>query len=306
MFVEIRKIICALLAAAGFVFMPTLKGTQEIESEYDEITALIEKKQFKEASALLEDPLRRQEPEAFYYAGMICVYQKDTANALRRFEKGSELQDLNCMYKLAHMYALGIGIAKDPAKAFHLLKKVADRSGHREALFQTGRMLLLGEGTAPDTTEALLYLRRAGEPAENFEASPKAQLLLGAFYREKVDQEKDADKKKELLNEAVRFLKYAAANKESEAWITLGGIYYQGVGGVTPDKSIAELCYSAAASHGSAKGFYNLGVLAIDRKNFDEALMWMKKAAELGDTQAVRFVEKDYPKYKKSLTMPRK
>ena len=53
MFFDFRKIICALLAAAGFVFMPTLEGTQEIEDEYDEVTSLMEKKQFKEASAIL-------------------------------------------------------------------------------------------------------------------------------------------------------------------------------------------------------------------------------------------------------------
>ena len=274
---------------------------------WNNVANLIESKRYKEAEKILEKALRDDYEDACYYMGMLHVRKGEKEKALFYFRKGAALEEINSMFKLAQLYALGWGVAKNEAEAFRLLKKTADRSGYPEAIFQTGRMLLVGEGTSPDRSKAVYYLKQVSDPRCGTEMLPQAQHLLGTYFLEEAEKCGETGRKKELFADAVRILRLAAANKVSGAWISLGGIYYNGSDGSKPDPEKAVLCYLAAvAIDAPVKAHYNLGVIALQNKDYDEALRWMQLAAAQGDPQAKHFVEKDYPKLKGVRTAPEK
>ena len=300
-----------ILALTGLSFAASpLWATPErddpgVIAYWNNVANLIETGKYQEAEKILEKALRDSYEDACYYMGMLHVRKKDSRKAVYYFKKGAEQNELNSEFKLAQLYAVGWGIPRNEAESFRLFKKIADRSGYPEALFQTGRMLLVGEGTPVDRSEAVRYLKQVSDPRCGTEMLPHAQHLLGVYYLEEAEKCGDAGRKKELFADAVRILKLAAASKISGAWITLGGIYYKGRDGRKPDPEKAVLCYLAAvAIDAPAEAHYNLGVIAIENKDYDEALKWMQLAAAQGNLKAKHFVEKDYPKFKGVRTAP--
>ena len=80
-------------------------------------------------------------------------------------------------YWLAHMTELGLGTAKDPAKAIDLYKKAADQ-GNVAAQARLGEIYLEGDIDAPDFQSARVYLDKAA-----IQGHARAALLLGHIYR---------------------------------------------------------------------------------------------------------------------------
>ena len=86
----------------------------------------------------------------------------DKAEAAGWYEKCADAIP-TAKFNLAAMCLTGDGIPRDQRKAFRLYREVADSTEDKDALFQTGRMLLEGLGTEQDANEGFRYLVRAAD-----------------------------------------------------------------------------------------------------------------------------------------------
>ena len=302
-----KKFVFAAFVATSALLLPQLDAAPAPELEekktFEKTVALMTAQKFKEAEKLLEGLLRKNSPRAYYYMGMIQARKNDPQKTLAYFRKGTELGDLDCTFKLACLYSMGWGIPKDMPGAFALFKKVAERSGYPEAYFQMGRMLIIGEGLPADQKAAVKYLKAAAEPeSKENEPHPVAPYLLGTFFKEEAAKTKDAAKQKELWNNAFYYLELAAERKVCGAWLNLGNMYYYGNGISEPDKDRALLCFKAAAADAqhAPTAWSNIAAIALEKGDPDEALKWMKLAAEKGNAAAQKFLREGYAHYKKN------
>lgn len=243
------------------------------------IQTMIGNGQYIRAEQLLEEAIRRDCKEACYYMGMLHARKGEKSKAAFYFKKGAALNDANSEFKLAQLYSLGWGVPKDKARAFAMFKKISDRFGYAEAMLETGRMLLTGEGTAVNRSEAVRYLKQISAPGSS-KVLPAAQYLLGSYYLEEAEMTGDTDRQKEFFGKGLQLLRLAGSGKVSEAWITLGNIYYNGKFDLESDREKARLCfYAAVAIDGSPKAQYQLGVIAMENRETEEAHRWMQLAS---------------------------
>lgn len=85
--------------------------------------------------------------------------------------------------------------------------------------------------------------------------------------------------------EAARWFQLAANLGDPQGEFSLGRAYLQGEG-VEKDLAKAKLLFEKAADGGVAGAAYNLGVMAIQDKDFNAAAGWFSRAAGGGNTDA--------------------
>jgi hypothetical protein len=238
----------------------------------------------------------------------------------RNFEKTlkeARIGTLEAQYELALMYANGIGVGADVAKAIQWLQQAAGK-GLSSAQFLLATRYLNGIGVERDETTALLWLGKAAA-----QGNAKAILRLGRFmeapHREAalaclqqaaqaglVEAQwawarsilKDAagkDARPEQLRQAWDCLIDAAEQGMAAAQNALGDFYLQGVA-VAADSAQALDWYRRAAAQGSLQAMVSLERLqlagatrhnaATRRKTSQERRLSPQKwldAAESGD-----------------------
>ena len=86
-------------------------------------------------------------------------YLTALVEATKRME---EKNDPKAMALLAELYANGLGVSMNDAKAAELYQRAADR-GDREAMFQLGLMRYSGRGGKRDTGRGGQAFRRGGQ-----------------------------------------------------------------------------------------------------------------------------------------------
>jgi TPR repeat protein len=94
--------------------------------------------------------------------------------AAERGSRGAQ-RDLGAMYATGDWTAGKAG--KDPAKAVFWYRLAAE-GGHDDAQYNFGFMCILGEGTAPNVDEGLLWLHRSAD-----RGNTSAMRLLADLYR---------------------------------------------------------------------------------------------------------------------------
>ena len=102
--------------------------------------------------------------------------RKDEGAALHWFRQASEQGSVAARYELALMYSLGRGVIRDPARAAHWYGLLA-ADGHITAQYLLARMLESGSGVARDMSRALWWFRRAAE-----QGHVGAQTRLGEAF----------------------------------------------------------------------------------------------------------------------------
>lgn len=112
----------------------------------------------------------------------------DYATAKQGFEAAAEAGDPAAQYWLGHMYAEGIGVAKDDAVAARWMSKSAD-AGNIAAMRDLGIMYLNGDGVLQDYALAKEWLEKAA-----FENDTVAQRNLGTIYAEGLGVPEDKSK----------------------------------------------------------------------------------------------------------------
>lgn len=260
----------------------------------------------------------------------VTYYQKAIDVGIARNVRDDEWR--KAYVSLAMMYRRGNGVAKNDAKAVELLK-LAMEAGHSGAAFQYGRMLEAGyEGFKADVNaaaeaykkavamksgEAALALARlyrsgvvSGEStgAANEmtaraitllrESSEKgngmAAYMVGYLYEVGDGVEKDA-------GEALKWYDKGAKLGAPAALAAAARLYGQGAGG-SGNIQKATLYMRRAAQAGSINAALELGealfasggyYIAIEK---DEALMWLKRAAEANNNRAINRLAEWYLK----------
>ncbi len=131
----------------------------------------------------------------------------------------------------------------------------AAQNGHAAALWQLGRMYANGDGVQKDEAKALqIYSQIANEHADDNPRSPDSQFV-------------------------------------SDAFVSLGRFYREGLGGVEVNQNRARRFYSYAASYfGNADAQYRLAFMYMNGEGGDanprHAARWFKLAAQKGHPRA--------------------
>ncbi|HET6473261.1 MAG TPA: tetratricopeptide repeat protein, partial [Pseudomonadales bacterium] len=103
-----------------------------------------------------------QRARAYYIRGFAFLLDRLYVSAAQDYARALELDPDNpsVMTELGRMYADGIGVGKDPARAFDLLQKAA-RGGNDSARLYVGYALLTGTGTKADVPKARYWLQES-------------------------------------------------------------------------------------------------------------------------------------------------
>jgi len=245
-----------------------------------------------------------------------ALYSKAVTTAEAAIKTG---KDDEALVTLGIAFDQGRGVKSDYAKAMDYFKKAADL-GNREAWRRMGAMYRFGDGTPKDYNKALECYKKAfdmGDAAADFES---AEMFLHWDFAGHADYAKNYLVQAGLwgycpaMSEAgYLFMKGAGSGPKPEVpknytnamrWFTegsnlgdaacmngLGLMIGSGFAGPV-DQEKATAWYKASAEGGCDSGMYNLASVFEDKKDYAQALVWYRKAAE-----------KDYPAARASLGM---
>jgi uncharacterized protein len=247
------------------------------------------------------------EPDVVYAAFQRGYYLTAFALATDRVENK---KDIKAMTLLGELYAAGLGVRRDDAKAAEWYKLAADR-GDRDAVFALAMFRLQGRAGPTDREAAakllaaaaklghavaaydlaLLYIeghlfpQDFGRAAELLRTAagagnPQAQYALGTLYKEGRGVPKD-------MKEAVRLFALASLADNADAEVEYGIALFNG-NGVAKNEPAAAAQFRKAALHGNAVGQDRLAwILAEGRgapKNPVEATKWHLISKARGET----------------------
>ncbi|MDI9819099.1 MULTISPECIES: tetratricopeptide repeat protein [unclassified Legionella] len=205
--------------------------------------------------------------------------QADDPDKMRQareiYQDFAERGDKEGQLKLAYLYDKGLGGQVDSELAAKWYGLAADQ-GQPIAQYLLGQLYQLGKiGKKPDYDEARKWYAAS---ESNY---PKSAVALGFIYDTVDDDYQKAHKNYQL----------AAEKNNKVGQFNLALIYEDGKG-VPVDYAKAKVLYSKAAESGHKKSMTQLADLyfhglAGDKRDEQQALYWYKKAAELGDGDAL-------------------
>jgi TPR repeat protein len=115
---------------------------------------------------------------ADFATGLDALDQRNYAIALQEFTPLAAAGNARAQFRLGTMYAMGLGVARDYAKAAGWLEKAAVQ-GYARAQNDLGVLYELGRGVAQDPNAAARLFRQAAEHGVG-----AAQLSLARLYRD--------------------------------------------------------------------------------------------------------------------------
>jgi TPR repeat protein len=205
------------------------------------------------------------------------VWRVADGNFLQKLHRLGESGNPDIMYRLGKMYAAGVGVVGDEAKAIDWYRKGA-AAGNAQAMTALAGALLEGRGMEKNAQEAVRLLKVASDK-DHLEAMHR----LGVLLREGKAVDKDGA-------EAVRLLTKAGNAGHTPAMVDVGHMYDHGVG-VQVDAAKAAMWYKRAADLGNPAAIMNLGNLHLQGKGVARspvaATALYRKAADLGDSFAM-------------------
>lgn len=174
-------------------------------------------------------------------------------------------------------YMTGMLRERDTAKAAQWLSKCAEQ-GNPICASGLGTLYEKGDGVKRDPAKAFELYRLSAEAGFR-----EGQYNLGSLYSrgEGVAQDKA---------QAFRWYKASAEAGYPPAKFNLGIAYTFG-DGTAVDKDEANRLFRSAAEDGLKEAQRNVGILHFNRHEFDEAVAWLRKAADQGDAEAIRLLE---------------
>ncbi|MBF0472809.1 MAG: sel1 repeat family protein [Nitrospirae bacterium] len=211
----------------------------------------------------------------FYMMGIGTTPDANKAQQLftsigSRMTADAEKGNIQSQANLGLMYALGLGVEKNPEMSVKMLISNASK-GLADAQYTFGMLYENGIGIPFDLDSAIYWLRLAGE-----QGSANAQTQLAIIFM---------NAKKDDV-EAVKWLAKAAEQGEASSQNNLGVMYYAGRGGITKNDAEASKWFLKSAEQGYARAQYTIGTMYISgtglKKDEAEAFKWIHKAAEQG------------------------
>jgi uncharacterized protein len=211
--------------------------------------------------------------------------QVDHERAYHLYLQAGKQNHAAASYRVAVCNELGVGTRKDPSRAFAFYRKAASL-GDTAAMYKLGMILLSGSlGQPKNTREAIGWLKRAAEQAD--EDNPHALHELGLLHEMPNSNVVIHDEAyaKDLFTKAAQLGFVASQYK-------LGFCYEYGLLGcpIDPKRSIAW--YTKAAEKGDAEaelalsGWYLTGSEGVLPQSDAEAYLWARRAANKGLSKA--------------------
>ena len=161
----------------------------------------------------------------------------DYEGAFERWQELALRGDLRAQYRLAQMYARGLGVPRDDRAALRWYLRAAEK-GLAEARYELALMYSLGRGARTNHARAAYWYGRLAE-----EGHATAQHLLARMYEEGKGVVKN-------LPRAVFWYRRAAEQGYVGAQAKLGVMYAQGLG-VSRDPVQAWVWFDLAAARGN-------------------------------------------------------
>lgn len=211
--------------------------------------------------------------------------QVDHERAYHLYLQAAKQNHAAASYRVAVCNEIGAGTRRDPQRASAFYRKAASL-GDTSAMYKLGMILLLGSlGEQKNPREAINWLKRAAEQAD--EENPHALHELAMLHEMPNSQlvVHDPAYAKSLYEQAAR-LGY------TQSQYKLGQCYEYGTltCPVDPRRSIAW--YTKAAEKGDSEaelalsGWYLTGSEGVLKQSDSEAYLWARKAANKGLSKA--------------------
>lgn len=212
--------------------------------------------------------------------GMLGL-QVDHERAYHLYLQAAKQNHSAAAYRVAVCNEIGAGTRREPPRAFAFYRKAASL-GDTAAMYKLGMVLLSGGlGQQSNPREAVAWLRRAGEQAD--EDNPHALHELGLLHENPESKIVPYDPlyAKNLFTKAAQ-LGY------TQSQFKLGQCYEYGTltCPVDPRRSIGW--YTRAAEKGNAEaelalsGWYLTGSEGVLKQSDSEAYLWARRAANKG------------------------
>lgn len=211
--------------------------------------------------------------------------QVDHERAYHLYLQAAKQNHAAASYRVAVCNEIGAGTRKEPARAAAFYRKAASL-GDTAAMYKLGMILLNGAlGEARNPRDAIGWLRRAAEQAD--EANPHALHELALLHDNPTNQivQYDPLYAKKLFTQAGQ-LGYTHSQYK------LGQAYESGTPAcpVDPRRSIAWYTKAAEKGHSEAElalsGWYLTGVEGVLKQSDSEAYLWARRAANKGLSKA--------------------
>ena len=242
--------------------------------------------------------------------------EQDGAKAVEWYTKAADLGHATAMNDLGYMYMYGEGVEQDGAKAVEWYIKAADL-GNTTAMNRLGYMYYNGEGVEQDYAKAIEWSTKAADSGD-----ATAMNNLGYMYAKGNGVEQDNDKALEwyvkslssfpdyevykiiveILHGEDAAEKWFEESGDVEKMMALAELYrsnYSDNGEqVLPDFDKAIEWYTKAADLGNSDAMkmigqmYMLGSLYGREDDLEKAKEWYQKAADLGNTDAQSYLER--------------
>ena len=183
-----------------------------------------------------------------------------------------------------HDYRDGNGVKQDYAKAAEYYG-IAVSKGSAEAMYNLAHLTREGLGVKKNYALAWGLLKKAAEqpPYDTFDMPTvgvaEAEHSIGMHYLEGIHVDKN-----ELL--AAEWFERAVEHGSKRSANNLGKMYMDGIG-VSTDLKRAEQFFLLAASRGDHNAMDNLVALYVKLENLQKIKEWQKKALESGSLTAI-------------------
>lgn len=285
-----KEILTAFVSVFGWdeallqeYFKDNVKSDDEVTAKQDTENTLM-----KQNSAIVseEAELLYQEGEMYYHGHGV---EKNFAKARYYYQKAAEQGHAEAQNSCANMYYNGEGVAQDYRKAAEWYRKAAEQ-GHAKAQNTLGAMCLDGEGVTKDYHTALVLFQNADKQG-NMHATFNLGLMYqngwgvnrnnetARAYYEKAVARGYTDAKKKL--DEINEIIYSEKIVDAEAQYQEGEKYYN-----KKDYERAVKWYRKAAGQGHAEAQSKLGDMYYDGQGIEndyyKAVEWYRKAAEQG------------------------
>jgi uncharacterized protein len=166
-----------------------------------------------------------------------------------------------------------VGVSQDWASGHNrIIDYVGAYFGDAQAQYAMGRKLQEA-GRSDGVIRAQEWYQRAADKGH-----VPAMIALGDFFSDKDDEPSG--------EQAVSWYKKAADAGNGEALRKLGGCYETGRGKLKVDAQKAFELYGLAARKGDVEAEYLYGQKLYMKAQFDEAILWLGRAADHGNSNA--------------------
>ena len=265
---------------------------EEANALYEKGIAARERGDYSTALQALGDAAKGGLPEAIFEFGQLFFAGKGVERSLQRsFDcavSAAKLGYPRAMLFIATLYIKGLGFEPNGEKAAEWLQKAADL-GDASAQFNLALLYSKGDLIARDFDKALPLARAAAEQGHE-----KAQQLIDNLQESERDewmtQGVEAYKKGDFQNAAFLFRQAAGAGSAAAAFNL--GLCYENGEGVRKDYQKALRWYTKGAELGHARAQCSAGVLCENggegefEPRPEQAFDWYQKSAQQGNARA--------------------